>query len=553
MLHKTNNPMKKIALLLVLCLALSCQNKEEVDTIIFNAQVYTVNQDFAIAEAFAIKDGKFIDVGTTKKITNTYRSQNTIDLKGKPIFPGLIDAHCHFYGMGMNQQTVDLVGTRNFDDVMKRVLDFNNQTQPRQIEARGWDETDWEDKTLPTNMLLNRLFPDMPVILRRVDGHAAICNQAALDLGKITVNTKVDGGEIEVKDGKLTGILIDNAVDLVLDQWPQPTNKEISKGLLDAQAICSKFGLTTVDDAGLEPAIIDMIDQMQKEGSLKTRVYAMVSNSPKNLDLYLNKGIYKTDRLNVRSFKVYADGALGSRGALLKAPYQDKDNHFGLLLTPVSELTEIAGRIAKSDFQMNTHAIGDSANHLLLNTYEKALEGQNDRRWRMEHAQVIAPDDFSKFNNILPSVQPTHATSDMYWAEERLGEERIKGAYAYKQLLDAYGKIALGTDFPVEQVNPFLTFYAAVGRQDLKGFPEGGFQMENHLSREETLKGMTIWAAYSNFEENEKGSIEIGKLADFVILDQDLMTVEVAKIPQTKVLQTVIGGEVVYESESLAK
>lgn len=540
--------MKRYALLFALCLAFSCQNKEEVDAVIFNAQVYTVDDNFAMAEAFAIKDGKFVAIGSSKTITDTYQSQTTIDLNGKPVYPGFIDAHCHFYGLGMNQQTVNLVGTQSFDAVMRRVLDFNTQTNPRYIQARGWDETDWEDETLPTNLLLNRLFPDIPVILRRVDGHAAICNQAALDLGGITPNTKVEGGDIQVKDGQLTGILIDNAVSLVLDKWPQPSQKEKEQGLLGAQAICSQYGLTTVDDAGLDPEIIQLIDSLQEQGKLKTRMYAMVSYTKENLDLYLKKGVYKTNRLNVRSFKVYADGALGSRGALLREPYHDQSNHFGLLLTPLSELNEAATQLAQSGFQMNTHAIGDSANHILLNTYQKVLQGKTDRRWRIEHAQVVSPDDFAKFQNVLPSVQPTHATSDMYWAEERLGEERVTGAYAYKKLLDVYGKIALGTDFPVEEVSPFLTFYAAVGRQDIKGFPKEGFQKENGLSREEALKGMTIWAAYSNFEEEEKGSIEIGKWADFVVLDQDLMTVPLSKIPRTQVEQTYIGGELVYDS-----
>ncbi|MDH3323015.1 MAG: amidohydrolase family protein, partial [Flavobacteriaceae bacterium] len=310
-----------------------------------------------------------------------------------------------------------------------------------------------------------------------------------------------------------------------------------------AEKYCFDHGLTTVDDAGLNKETIDLIDSLQNTGDLKIRVYAMVSATKKNLDYYLNKGIIKTGRLNVRSFKVYADGALGSRGAALKKPYSDRENHFGAMVTSLDSLDIIASRIANSNFQMNTHAIGDSANIFILKTYTKHLKSQTNRRWRIEHAQVISPDDFDYFTDIVPSVQPTHATSDMYWAEDRLGSERIKDAYAYKKLLKTYGKLALGTDFPVEKVSPMLTFYAAVSRKDLNGFPDGGFEIENALTREETLKGMTIWAAHANFEENEKGSIEPGKVSDFIVLDQNIMEIPIEKVPKTKVLETWVSGE----------
>jgi predicted amidohydrolase YtcJ len=270
----------------------------------------------------------------------------------------------------------------------------------------------------------------------------------------------------------------------------------------------------------------------------------MISNNPENLDYYLDKGIVKTDKLNVRSVKVYGDGALGSRGAALREPYSDKEDHFGAMVTPVDAIEALAERIAASDYQMNTHAIGDSANIVVLRAYKKALEGKTDRRWKVEHAQVISEQDFDYFaEGIIPSIQPTHATSDMYWAQDRLGEERVKGAYAFKILLGKAGLVVLGTDFPVEKVSPYLTFYAAVSRQDLASYPEGGFQMKDALSREETLRGMTIWAAYSNFEENEKGSIEVGKKADFVILSDDIMKVPANTIPNLKAEQVFVGGE----------
>ncbi|WP_179338294.1 amidohydrolase [Winogradskyella ludwigii] len=535
---------KKLFTILALITIFACQeNKQQADLIVTNANIYTVDDAFSKAESFAVKDGKIIAVGTTSEIDNKYKAIDTINAEGKTIVPGFIDAHCHFLGLGFNQQAVDLVGTKSFEDVVKRVLDFQNERNNKFILGRGWDQNDWEEKEFPNKKLLDNLYPNTPIALTRIDGHAILANQAALDLGNVTVNSKIEGGEVVVENGELTGVLVDNAEMLVMQHWPQPTRNDVTNALLEAQKICFDLGLTTVDDAGLNKEAIELIDSLQKSGDLKMRIYAMVSASEDNLDYFLDKGITKTDYLNVRSFKFYADGALGSRGAMLRESYSDKPGHLGLMVTDLETLKASAERIANSEFQMNTHAIGDSANHAVLQTYNKVLSGKEDRRWRVEHAQIVSPEDFELYKNVMPSIQPTHATSDMYWAEDRVGEERIKGAYAYKQLLEAYGKVALGTDFPVERVSPFLTFYAAVARQDLEGFPEGGFQMENVLTREETLKGMTIWAAYSNFEEDEKGSIEVGKLADFIILDQDIMTVAAKKIPNIKVLKTVVGGE----------
>jgi len=523
----------------------SCEPaKENADLMVTNANIYTVDEAFSKAEAFAVKDGKIIAVGSASEIEAKYTAADTINAEGQTVVPGLIDAHCHFLGLGFNQQTVNLFGTTSFEDMMKRVLDFQNAHHKDYILGRGWDQNDWEIKEFPNKNLLDKLYPNTPIALTRIDGHAILANQAALDLGKVTVDSKIEGGEVVVENGELTGVLIDNAERLVMDHWPKPTKAEMTTALLEAQKLCFDLGLTTVDDAGLGKEAIEVIDSLQKSGALKMRIYAMVSHTEENLDYYLNKGITKTDYLNVRSFKFYADGALGSRGAMLREPYSDKPEHLGLLVTDLETMTAAAKRIADSEFQMNTHAIGDSANHAVLQTCEKALAGQTDRRWRVEHAQIVSPEDFTLYKNIFPSVQPTHATSDMYWAEDRVGEERLKGAYAYKQLLDAYGKVAIGTDFPVEKVSPFLSFYAAVARQDLEQYPEGGFQKENALSREETLRGMTIWAAYSNFEENEKGSLEVGKFADFIILDKDIMTVDAQEIPNIKVLKTVVGGEV---------
>ncbi|WP_054851758.1 amidohydrolase [Olleya sp. ITB9] len=537
--------MKLLKIALLLCIVASCStNKTDVDTIVTNANVYTVDATFAKAEAFAIKDGKFVATGTTKEITNKYLSTNIINANGQTIVPGFIDAHCHFYGLGLNQLNVDLRGTTSFDDVMKKTIDFYNNKPTNFIIGRGWDQNDWEDKKYPNKLLLDKLYPNTPVALTRVDGHAMLCNQAALDLAGITVDSKIDGGEILKENGKLTGVLIDNPMELVEAVFPEQTVQQQIDALLSAQKICTDLGLTTVSDAGLDKQVIQLIDSLQKAGKLDMRVYAMISNKKENLDYYLTKGKVKTDRLNVQSVKVYADGALGSRGAALKQEYTDQHDHFGALVIGTDAYKDLAERIAKADYQMNTHAIGDSANRFVLQTYEKTLKNEANRRWRVEHAQVITDHDFDYFKNenIIPSIQPTHATSDMYWAADRLGSKRIKGAYAYKTLLEKSGRVALGTDFPVEKVSPFLTFYASVSRQDLKQFPKGGFNIENGLSREETLRGMTIWAAYANFEEQEKGSIETGKFADFIILDKDIMTVDQNEIPNITVKETYING-----------
>ena len=535
--------MKKLLLIATVVLVFSCTTKEEVDLIVTNANVYTVDANFSKANSFAVKDGKFVAVGDSEEITQKYDAAEQLDAEGKTIVPGLIDAHCHFYGLGQNQQVVDLVGTQSFDEVVERVVAFQKERPSNFIRGRGWDQNDWEVKEFPTKNKLDELFPDTPVALERVDGHAYLVNQKALDMAGITTETQTEGGEIVKENGVITGVLVDNPMALVDKVIPEASLAQKIQALKDAEKISLDYGLTTVNDAGLPRDIIELIDSLQQADELSIRVYAMVSNYPENLDYFLNKGIIKTDELNVRSVKVYGDGALGSRGAALRAPYSDKPGHFGAMVTPVDQIEALAERIAATDYQMNTHAIGDSANIVVLRAYKKALEGKTDRRWKVEHAQVITPSDFDYFENgIIPSVQPTHATSDMYWAEDRLGEERVKGAYAFKDLLDKAGLVALGTDFPVEQVSPFLTFYAAVARQDLEQYPEGGFQMENALSREETLKGMTIWAAYSNFEEDEKGSIELGKFADFVVLSDDLMTIPSEEIPNVTAEQVFLGG-----------
>lgn len=537
--------MKKLSFILLFISLVSCQNeKQPVDALFYNGTIYTVNDDFETFEAFAVKDGKLVYIGNTVEAKEKYTSSVEKDLNGQYVYPGFIDAHAHLYNLGMQLQQVNLVGAKSFEEVIERIQAFQSQNNSTYIIGRGWDQTKWETNKFPTNDLLDQLFPNTPVALSRIDGHALLCNSLALERAGVTASTEIFGGEIQKKNGKLTGILIDNPMKLVFDSFPKPSVELQIKALKEAEAICITQGLTSLSDAGLDKQVIDLIDSLQQADELSLRVYAMLSNTPENLDAYLNQPPYKTDRLNVRSVKVYSDGALGSRGAALKQAYSDHHGHFGSMLIGLEELQELAKRIEKTDFQMNTHAIGDSANVSVLKTYATVLEGKTDQRWRVEHAQILDSADIAYFStNILPSVQPTHATSDMYWAEDRLGAERIKFAYAYKSLLQQTGVLPLGTDFPVEEVNPLLTFYAAITRQDKNAWPAEGFQPQERLSREEALRGMTIWAAYSNFEEHEKGSLEAGKFADFVIFEKDIMQIEALELLELIPKAVYINGE----------
>ena len=544
---------KNLSAIIISIFLFACNQREKIDLLVYNATIYTVDSSFSVTDAIAVRDGKIIETGKTGDLQNKFEAIEKIDANGKFIYPGFIDAHAHFVGYGLGLQTVDLVGTESWEDILHRLDDFaKNKNKGQWLIGRGWDQNDWPVKDFPTNEKLNELYPDRPVFLRRVDGHAAIVNQKALDIAGVKAGDKLTGGEVEVKNGKLTGILIDNAIGLVASKIPEPDAAQMKEALLDAQKNCFAVGLTTVDDCGLDYKTVLFIDSIHKKGDLKMRIYAMLSDGRENYDFIFQHGKIKTDRLNVRSFKVYADGALGSRGACLLQPYSDKPGWSGFLLSSQQHFDSVANLLSQKDFQMCTHAIGDSGNRTMLMIYAKYLKGKNNSRWRIEHAQVINENDFKLFgeNNIIPSVQPTHATSDMYWAADRLGKERVKGAYAYKQLLEQNGWIPLGTDFPVEDISPFKTFYAAVVRRDAKGWPADGYQKENALTREEAMRGMTIWAAKANFEENEKGSLEKGKFADFVILDQDLMKAGEKDLLNTKVLKTFLSGEKVFEKKN---
>lgn len=539
--------------------------KQDADFIVKNAVVYTADPSFTVLQSFAVKEDKIIAVGTDASIEIAFQSDSVIDLQGKTVLPGLIDAHCHFYGYAKGLRECNLIGTKSFDEVIARVQSFAKTNKRTWIIGRGWDQNDWPVKQYPNRKILDSLFPNTPVVLKRIDGHAALANGAALRAAGITDSTEITGGEIlremisvpgagrrnreKTVAGPATGILIDNAVDLVDRVVPPLSTEDMRDALLEAQQNCLKVGLTSVTDAGLMKREIDELSALETSGQLQLRIYAMLSDSAPNYEYYLSKGPFKTSHINVRSFKFYGDGALGSRGAFLLEPYSDMPGHRGFLLRSEKHYRDKFTLLRDKGFQVCTHCIGDSANRMVLKLYGEILGENNEARWRIEHAQIVHPEDRQWFARyaVIPSVQPTHATSDMYWAEKRLGAARMAGAYAFRSLLNECKQIALGTDFPVEDINPMNTLYAAVARKDLKGFPQGGFMKQESLSRKETIWGMTAWAAYAAFEEEEKGSLAPGKYADFIVLDKDPMKCSEDEIPSIKVLQTWSAGRKVYE------
>ncbi len=546
--------MKKLWLLLLLFAA--CKNPKQdynADLLVKNAVVYTVDSGFSVAQAFVVKGGKILAVGDSAMLLDKYNAKEVVDAGGHAVYPGFIDAHSHFLEYSTGLQQADLRGLKSWQQIVDTLVSFARTNTDGWLVGRGWDQNIWVNKKFPNKAKLDSLFPVRPVFLERIDGHAAIANQAALNLAGIKPGQKISGnsGVIETIKGKLTGVLTDNAVGIVTRKIPPMGDEDVQAALLDGQKNCFADGLTTVADCGLPYTDISTIAEGQHKGTLKIRMYVMLSDKPESYDYLFKHGAYKTPWLEVRGFKMYADGALGSRGACLLQDYSDSAKWRGYLLSSAKHFAEVAQKVYAHGFQLSTHAIGDSANRLILKIYAGVLKGKNDRRWRIEHAQIVDPADIKLFgdNSIIPSMQPTHATSDMLWAIKRLGPKRIKTAYALKQLLQQNGWLPLGTDFPVENISPIYTFYAAVVRKNLAGQPAGGFQVENALSREDALRGITIWPAKAQFEEKEKGSIEPGKYADFVILDQDIMKTDGGQLPKVKVLKTYVNGEKVYEKK----
>ncbi|MCP2597893.1 amidohydrolase, partial [Candidatus Aminicenantes bacterium AC-335-L06] len=482
-----------------------------------------------------------------------------IDLTGKTVVPGFIDAHIHFLGLGNTKRILNLVGTTSKEEIVKLVKNrILKEGEGKWILGRGWDQNDWPIKEFPTRWDLDSVSPKNPVVLRRIDGHALWVNSLVLKKAGITKQTPdPKGGKIlrDPETGKPTGVLIDEAMSLVKKIMPSPTYEEKKEMAILASKECSSLGLTTVHDAGVDLETIKIYKELINENKLTVRLYVMLGWPGDAIDEYFKKGPeigYGNNFLTVRSIKMFSDGALGSRGAALFEPYNDDPTNTGLITFDPDEALEVMKKALKKGFQVCVHAIGDRANRLTLDLFEKAFKTVSqtkNHRFRIEHAQVLTEEDIPRFAklNVIPSMQPTHATSDMYWAVDRLGSERAKYAYAWKSLINTGVRIAGGSDAPVENANPLWGIYAACTRQDHKGWPKGGWYPEQRVTRYEALKMFTIDAAYAGFEEKIKGSIEEGKLADIVILSKNLLSIPAKEILNTHVEMTIVGGKIVYQ------
>jgi predicted amidohydrolase YtcJ len=527
--------------------------------LLVNGIVYTVNEQQPLAEAVAIRDDRIVAVGTNEEIRSTYSAVKILDLQGKPVYPGFTDAHAHLESLGALLVNVNLADTRSIEEIRSLVTKrIGNVSAGAWVRGRSWDQNKWVNKDFPTHEMLDDISVANPVYLTRVDGHAIWVNKRALEIASITRSTPdPEGGKI-VRDvkGNPTGVLIDNAISLMDSVMPLPTEMERTEAIKRAVQECLRVGLTEVHDMGADLQLIGIYKKLIQLREFPFRVYAAIDGVGKTWSHYLARGpeLDMSSRLAVRALKLYADGALGSRGAALIAPYADDPTNRGLTLTTTETMKQASMDALMNGFQVCTHAIGDRGNHIVLNVYNEVLGSDEtrarDARFRIEHAQVVALSDIPRFRQlgVVPSMQPTHCTSDMYWAEDRVGSSRIKGAYAWRSFIDAGSILPGGSDFPVESSNPLFGFYAAITRQDDNGWPAGGWYPEQRMQRDEALKAFTLWAAYAAFEETKRGSIEKGKLADLVVLSNDIMKCEPIQILATKVEFTVVGGEVVYTS-----
>ena len=535
---------------LFLILLGSCMKGENVDLIIHNAEIHCLDDLNTVSEAMAIRNGRIIEVGPERQILNKYTANEYVDAENRSVYPGFVDAHGHMLSYANQKLSVDLVASNSLAEVITRTEKYQQRTQKTFVVGRGWDQSLWKMDSLPDNALLNKAFPTIPVCLYRIDGHAALVNDCLLKMAGIAPGA-IDGGEIVLKNGKCSGLLIDNAMNLLKASIPRYSKSEIKTAILEIQEELLQYGITGVHEAGIEYEDIDIFKSLIQSKKLKLNIYAMLLPSEKNKNFAAKNGVYQFQNLSIRSFKLFADGALGSRGALLKESYGDEHQKHGLLTMPILKMQEMSDFCSKIGYQLNTHAIGDSANNIIMNLYKKEYLINKDHRWRIEHAQVVDVKDLHCFGDyaIFPSVQPTHAVSDQRWAEMRLGKERMKGAYAYRSLLEAFGMIAIGTDFPVEATNPFLTIFAATQRKDKNNFPKNGFLMDEQLSLEQVLKGMTIWAAFAAFEENKRGTITKGKEATFFIVQRPIRN-ETTFTPNFS-HKTYILGKMVYSDDEL--
>jgi hypothetical protein len=540
--------------------AIACTTSDHptADLIAFNGRIHTVDDSIPNATALVVGGGRVLYVGDSAGAM-AFRTDETqlADLQGNTVIPGMVDAHAHLAGLGAALRNVDLVGTASYEEVIARVVERAREVPAGTwIIGRGWDQNDWPDTRFPTHAELSRAVPDHPVVLTRVDGHATLVNAAAIREANLTNGTAdPSGGRIErLPDGSLSGVLVDRAMGLVGRAIPPTSAEELRASVLAAVAEANRWGLIGVHDAGVGRRVIDVYEALAAEGRYDLRNYVMIRGDDSTLAHYFARGPQRAlhdGRLWIRAIKISADGALGSRGAALHAPYSDEPSHSGLLLVPPERIKDVAVRALQNGFQLNVHAIGDRGNTVVLDAFEQALAEvpTQDHRFRVEHAQILTPDDIPRFAQlrIIPSMQASHQTSDMYWAERRVGPERIRGAYAWRALLNTGVVIPNGSDFPVEQVNPLISFHAAVTRQDARTWPEGGWYPEQTMTREEALKSMTMWPAHAAFQDSLMGSLSPGKYADFVVLDRDIMSVPDTAILGTRVLATYLGGRAVYQ------
>jgi predicted amidohydrolase YtcJ len=541
----------------------ACQSRPPVEPatlIVHNAVVYTVNTAQPTAEAVAVRGDRLVLVGTNQAALELRGpSTRIIDARGAAVVPGLQDSHGHFTGLGASLQVLRLRGTTSFDQIVEMVRQRAATARPGEwIQGRSWDQNDWPVKDWPTHDKLTAAAPNNPVYLTRVDGHAAMVNKAALDAAGITAETPDPAGGrlIRTTSGDPTGVLIDSAQTLVANKIPPVSPRQLEEQILLADGEARSLGLTAVHDAGTDPATVAAYRRLIDAGRLKTRLYVMLRGPLAMLEPEFKKGPiinYANHHLSVRAIKIGADGALGSRGAALLEPYGDEPSTSGFFTTTPDDIYAQTLAATRAGFQTCIHAIGDRANRVTLDVFERVqreVPGARDLRMRIEHAQILDATDIPRFArlNVIASMQSTHATSDMPWVPARIGGERTQeGAYVWQRLLRTGVVIANGSDFPVEEPNPMLGFYAGITRQAPSGEPAGGWLPDERLSREETLKSFTWNAAYAAHAEKDLGSLEVGKLADLVILDRNVMTVEPKAILSTRVLFTITGGEVVYE------
>lgn len=538
-------------LLFALLFLTSCMKGESVDLIIHNARIHTmVEGDEKIHEAIAIRNGKIVEIGPERQILNKYSAEEYIDAGKKDVYPGWVDAHGHMMNYARSRISVDLIGCKSFDEMILRIEKYQSKYKRPFIIGRGWDQSLWGDE-MPTNEKLNELFPDIPVCLFRIDGHALLANDFLIQKADIFTAYRTDkelqnGGHYESNNGPVeladvrkvfdiiyskeqarslyipepnlkietpTGVFVDNAMNPILDVLPDFPEKELTTALMEVQDELLMYGITGVHEAGLDDDDFKLFKKLVDKRKLKLNIYAMLLTTPENVKFAKDNGFYRNKNLYVRSFKVYGDGALGSRGAFLKHPYADRHDHSGYMVTSPERMQEIYDLCMLTGYQMNTHAIGDSTNRVMLEMYEKMFEFNPNHRWRIEHAQIVDPEDFKLFSasGAIPSVQPTHATSDQRWAEARLGADRMEGAYAFQSLLDQAGLLAIGTDFPVEYIDPFKTIHAAVERKNGENYPSEGFRADEAISLEDCILGMTRWAAIASFQEDKIGTLEKGK------------------------------------------